>query len=117
RPSILGSRLSKLNFTLGNTPTQCADTADSLQDVCIGQHLQTYLQPEGAIVQANKFASVWPDHGDFRSIPVNGHSQDGRACLKGARSSLICPINFSARSSRNAKFSRPTCFTSTARPL
>src|SRR5437762_11737315 len=30
------------------------------------------------------FASVWPDHGDFRSTPVNGHSQDRRACLKGA---------------------------------
>jgi hypothetical protein len=30
------------------------------------------------------FASVWPDHGDFRSIPVNGHSQGGRTCLKGA---------------------------------
>src|SRR3954452_16151668 len=30
------------------------------------------------------FASVWPDHGDFRSSPVNGHSQDRRACLKGA---------------------------------
>src|SRR3954453_12997510 len=31
------------------------------------------------------FASVWPDYGDFRSTPVNGHSQDGRAFLKGAR--------------------------------
>ncbi len=30
------------------------------------------------------FASVGPDHGDFRSTPVNGHSQDRRACLKGA---------------------------------
>jgi hypothetical protein len=30
------------------------------------------------------FASVWPNHGDFRSTPVNGHSQDRRACLKGA---------------------------------
>jgi hypothetical protein len=28
-------------------------------------------------------ASVWPDHGDFRSTPVNGHSQDRWACLKG----------------------------------
>ena len=25
------------------------------------------------------------DHGDFRSTPVNGHFQDRRACLKGAR--------------------------------
>src|SRR6185295_17248197 len=24
------------------------------------------------------------DHGDFRSTPVNGHSQDRRECLKGA---------------------------------
>ena len=31
------------------------------------------------------FASVWPDHGDFRSTPVNGHSRDRRACLKGAK--------------------------------
>ena len=28
------------------------------------------------------FVSVWPDHGDFRSTPANGHSQDRRACLK-----------------------------------
>ena len=33
------------------------------------------------------FASVWPDHGDFRSTAVNGHLQAGRACLKGANSS------------------------------
>ena len=32
---------------------------------------------------------VWPDHGDFRPTPVNGHSQDGRACLKGANSRLM----------------------------
>ena len=31
------------------------------------------------------FASVWPDHGDFRH-PVNGHSRDRRACLKRANS-------------------------------
>jgi len=31
-------------------------------------------------------ASVWSDHDDFRSTPVNGRSQDRRACLKGARS-------------------------------
>ena len=31
------------------------------------------------------FASVWPDQGDFQSTPVNGHSQDRRACFKGAR--------------------------------
>ena len=34
------------------------------------------------------------DHGDFRSTPVNGHSQDRRACLKGATNGhsidLIC---------------------------
>jgi len=34
-------------------------------------------------VRWGSFASVWPDHGDFRSTPVNGHSQDRRACLKG----------------------------------
>jgi hypothetical protein len=31
-------------------------------------------------------ASVWPDHGNFRSTPANGHSQDRRACLKGVES-------------------------------
>jgi hypothetical protein len=34
--------------------------------------------------RCGSFASVWPDHGDFRSTPVTGHSQNGRACLKGA---------------------------------
>src|SRR5437870_400701 len=32
--------------------------------------------------QLGPFASVWPDHGDFRPTPVNGQSQDRRACLK-----------------------------------
>jgi len=35
-------------------------------------------------VRVGSIASVWPDHGDFRSTPVNGHSQDRRGCLKGA---------------------------------
>jgi hypothetical protein len=35
------------------------------------------------------FASVWPDHGDCRSTPVNGHSQDKRSCLNGAISGLM----------------------------
>ncbi len=35
-------------------------------------------------VAFGSFASVWPDYGDFRSTPVNGHSQDRQACLKGA---------------------------------
>jgi hypothetical protein len=34
--------------------------------------------------RCGSFASVWPDRGDFRSTMVNGHSQDRRACLKGA---------------------------------
>jgi hypothetical protein len=34
--------------------------------------------------RSGSFASVWPNHADFRSTPVNGHSQDRRACLKGA---------------------------------
>ena len=29
-------------------------------------------------------------HGDFRSTPVNGHSQDRRACLKGANAQSRC---------------------------
>ena len=33
-------------------------------------------------------ASGWPDHGYFRSTPVNGHSQDRQACLKSAKSGL-----------------------------
>src|SRR6266487_5502916 len=72
RPSILGSRLFKLNFTLGNTPTQCADTADSLQDVCIGKHLQTYSQSEGAIAAVTH--SFKPR---ARTMP-DGHGRDGR---------------------------------------
>jgi hypothetical protein len=32
--------------------------------------------------QLGSFASVWPDHGDFRSTPVNGHSQDRRAIFR-----------------------------------
>ena len=39
-----------------------------------------------ANIRTGSFASVWPDHGDFRSTPVNVHSQDRRACLKGATS-------------------------------
>src|SRR2546429_7058701 len=35
-------------------------------------------------------ASVSPDHGDFRSTPVNGHSQDRRACLKDASIGHCC---------------------------
>jgi hypothetical protein len=35
-------------------------------------------------VRLGSFASILPDHGDFRSTPVNGHSQDRRTCLKGA---------------------------------
>ena len=34
---------------------------------------------------SGSIASVWPGHGDFRSTPVNGHSQGRRARLKGAR--------------------------------
>jgi len=36
-------------------------------------------------VRKGSFASVLSDHGDFRSTPVNGHSQDKRPCLKGAK--------------------------------
>ena len=35
------------------------------------------------------FASVWPGHGDFPFTPVNGRSQDRRACLKGATNGLM----------------------------
>jgi hypothetical protein len=35
--------------------------------------------------QPGSFASVWPDHGDFRSTLANGHSHR-RACLEGADS-------------------------------
>ena len=42
-----------------------------------------YLTPPRHI-STLPLASVWPDHGDFGFSSVNGHSQDGRACLKGA---------------------------------
>ena len=42
-------------------------------------------------IRFGSFASVRPDHGDFRSTPVNGHSQDRRACLKGAKSGHPLP--------------------------
>ena len=35
-------------------------------------------------VRDGSFTSVWPRTDDFRSTPVNGHSPDRRACLKGA---------------------------------
>jgi hypothetical protein len=46
------------------------------------KNLDANLQAVSA--KGRSFASVWPDHGDFRSTPVNGHAQDRRACLKGA---------------------------------
>jgi hypothetical protein len=63
-------------------------------------------------------ASGWPDHGDFRSTPVSGHSQDRRACLKGASFGLMhrtktgqCSITASARvrvgSFGQARFPKP----------
>jgi hypothetical protein len=36
------------------------------------------------MVSSRSLASIWRDYGDFRSTPVNGHSQDRRACVKGA---------------------------------
>ena len=39
----------------------------------------------------------------FRSATINRHCQNGPAGPFGARSSLICPINFSTRSRRNAR--------------
>jgi hypothetical protein len=37
---------------------------------------------QGHHVRVGSFASVWPDHGDFRYTPVNGHPQDRLACLE-----------------------------------
>ena len=42
-----------------------------------------------AHVRNGSFASVRTDRGDFRSTPVNGHSQNRRACLKGAITGLM----------------------------
>src|SRR5258708_21004678 len=63
-------------------------------------------------VRNGSFASVWPDHGDFRSTPVNGHSQDRRACLKGAKlgSRSIHSITSSARTSNDGGTVRPSPF-------
>ena|SRR5215207_373675 len=38
---------------------------------------------------AFSYGTAWvgPNHGHFRSTPVNGRSQDGQSCLKGANSS------------------------------
>jgi hypothetical protein len=38
--------------------------------------LCTLFRVPTANVRIGSFASVWADHGDFRSTPVNGHSQD-----------------------------------------
>ena len=51
-------------------------------------------------------ASVWPDHGDFRSAPVNGHSQDRRACLKGARTGPHMPFYEESDATRAARLFR-----------
>ena len=47
------------------------------------------LSYEQVNVRNGSFASVWPDDGDFQSTPVNGHSQDRRACLKSAKKRLM----------------------------
>ena len=52
-------------------------------------HPKSHTLLEEPKVCFGSFASVWPDHGDFRSTPVNGHSQDRRACLKGAAKSRL----------------------------
>lgn len=51
----------------------------ALQDMWRGRRLEF-----GCVVRNGSFTSVWPDDGDFRIIPVNGHSQGRLACLKGA---------------------------------
>src|SRR6476659_4953130 len=69
------------------------------------------------------FASVWPDHGDFRSTPVNGHSQDRRAGLKGAitgsdRPTYSITLDACQQGRRNvesASFSRPSARAQAAR--
>jgi hypothetical protein len=50
-------------------------------------------------VGSGSFASVWPGPGDYRSTPVNGHSQDKRACLKGANTGHWPPYKLAAKSS------------------
>jgi hypothetical protein len=48
-------------------------------------------QNRAADVAFGSIALVRPDIGDFRSISVNGHSQDRRACLKGAKIGRVDP--------------------------
>jgi hypothetical protein len=52
---------------------------------------------EKAHVRFGSCASVWPDHGDFRSTPVNGLSQDRRACLCDHRRVARCGWSVFAR--------------------
>ena len=52
-----------------------------------------YLTPPRHI-STLPFASVWPDHGDFRPNPVNGHFQDRQACLKGAKTGSAHSLYF-----------------------
>ena len=52
-------------------------------------HSSSGAQRDEVEFHFGSFASVGPDHGDFRSTPVNGHSQDRWACLKGANGRLM----------------------------
>src|SRR6266487_2668334 len=53
-------------------------------DSLFNDHPLAHSMP-GAGVVHHIIRVAWPDHGDFRSTLVNGHSQDRRGCLKGAR--------------------------------
>ena len=54
------------------------------EDLLLTMGSHNVTQTGDAMSALGSNASVRPDYGDFRSTPVNGHSQDRRACLKGA---------------------------------
>jgi hypothetical protein len=76
------SALNVPNYNLGRAESRARPRAITYRDsVDHDGNTAKWLN-----VRSGSFASVWPNHGDFRSTPVNGHSQDRRACLKSATS-------------------------------
>jgi hypothetical protein len=78
----VAAQLPDLNFRRRPSPAQPLTIYPTLR--LLERTLVDAGQPKGNVAFGS-FASAGPDHGDFGSTPVNGHSQDGRACLKGAR--------------------------------
>ena len=80
----------KAAFVAGLRPSQLPGRAacqlpDQSTIIRVRPSLTDSSRPRGA----RSIASVWSDHGDFRTTPVNGHSQDRLACLKVCDASLV----------------------------